>query len=371
MQIDFHHAVTYIVARLAGLIHADAVIVAYAAQYVDDSTNKGTVRFDNGQTYERIASAHETFDVANHIHNGEDYQVWVPFHFLPGNDGKGVETDASALPLIQRLICTPDSPISNDMWAACRAQKGMPNHLHRLGITAHVYADTFAHQLFAGVRNSANVVEGPKQVEPACTDITEKSAAPALDAVIAGLNTLRLGHGAALTFPDLPFLKWSFRSTYWQGGVRNNREEFLRAAQRLYEQFSYYLGTGEVPLRPKDVTVIADMISINGSKDAWYRHQQWLLLLQRGTFSFDPLTDAEIADLAYVPKGAGSWKASALGTNKELDDVDDVFHYEPTFETSNWKHFHDALKEHQQQILNVILRKYGLPGTYADAVAQL
>jgi len=297
--------------------------------------------------------------------------VWVPFHFLPGNNGVGVGADASGLPLIKRLICTPDSPLSNDMWAACREKRGAHNHLHRLGITAHVYADTFAHQLFAGVRNRANVVEEPKQIEPTCTDITEKSALLPLEVIVASLNELHLGHGAALTFPDLPFLKWNFRSTYWQGDVRNNPEEFLRATQRLYEQFRYDLGTGELPLQAKDLTVFADMISINGSKDAWYRHQQWLRLLRRESFSFAPLTDAEIADLAYAPKGPGSWKATALGTNKELDDVDDVFHYEPTFETSNWKLFHDALKEHQHEILTAILPRYGLPATYADAVARL
>lgn len=87
MQIDFHHTATYAVARLAGFTHNEASTIAYASQYVDDSTNKGTIHFDNGKTYERIASAHKVFDVANNCVNIEDYQVWVPFHFLPGNNG--------------------------------------------------------------------------------------------------------------------------------------------------------------------------------------------------------------------------------------------------------------------------------------------
>ena len=64
MQIDFHHTATYVVARLAGFAHNEASTIAYASQYVDDSTNKGTILFDNGKTYERIASAHKVFDVA-------------------------------------------------------------------------------------------------------------------------------------------------------------------------------------------------------------------------------------------------------------------------------------------------------------------
>jgi hypothetical protein len=85
MQIDFHHTVTYVVARLAGFAHEDASTVAYASQYVDDSTNKGTIQFDNGKTFDRIASAHTVLDVPHNRINDEDYQVWVPFHFLPGN----------------------------------------------------------------------------------------------------------------------------------------------------------------------------------------------------------------------------------------------------------------------------------------------
>jgi hypothetical protein len=47
MQIDFHHATTYVIARDAGLDHHDADIIAYAAQYVDDATCSGAAYFDN------------------------------------------------------------------------------------------------------------------------------------------------------------------------------------------------------------------------------------------------------------------------------------------------------------------------------------
>ena len=47
MQKDFHHAVTYTVARLATFGHREAETIAYCAQYVDDATNNGTVKFGN------------------------------------------------------------------------------------------------------------------------------------------------------------------------------------------------------------------------------------------------------------------------------------------------------------------------------------
>jgi len=51
MQIDFHHAVTYVVARLAGFGHREAEVVAYCAQYVDDARNTGEIIFDSGAMY--------------------------------------------------------------------------------------------------------------------------------------------------------------------------------------------------------------------------------------------------------------------------------------------------------------------------------
>ena len=65
MQIDFHHAVTYVVARFAGFDAAAANIIANAAQYVDDSTESGYVHFDNGMRFFRQATAHPPLDLKN------------------------------------------------------------------------------------------------------------------------------------------------------------------------------------------------------------------------------------------------------------------------------------------------------------------
>jgi len=56
MQIDGHHTLTYIAARLAGYNHKKAGIIAYSAQYVDDATNAGIIRFKNGAMYQRICT---------------------------------------------------------------------------------------------------------------------------------------------------------------------------------------------------------------------------------------------------------------------------------------------------------------------------
>ena len=65
MQIDFHHATTYVVARLSGFPQPQAATVAHASQYVDDATCSGMIRFDNGALYSRICSAHKMVDPKN------------------------------------------------------------------------------------------------------------------------------------------------------------------------------------------------------------------------------------------------------------------------------------------------------------------
>lgn len=87
MQIDFHHTVTYVLARLAGFKHEDAHIISYSAQYVDDATNGGTIIFEDDIMYTRISSAHKMID-KRHLNKLKSHLVWIPFHFLPGNNGE-------------------------------------------------------------------------------------------------------------------------------------------------------------------------------------------------------------------------------------------------------------------------------------------
>ena len=85
MKIDFHHATTWVVARAAGFSEAEANIIAYASQYVDDATS-GRINFINGATYECVPSAHEMLGHKNRAQL-KNRKVWVPFHFLPSNGG--------------------------------------------------------------------------------------------------------------------------------------------------------------------------------------------------------------------------------------------------------------------------------------------
>jgi hypothetical protein len=117
MQIDFHDGVTYIVARLAGFEHEGASIVAYCAQYVDDAINAGLIQFDNGTICSRISWAHKMLDYRN-FQELVNYQVWIPFHFLPGNGTKKAGEDPEGK-FIEELICRPNSDVAQQMVREC------------------------------------------------------------------------------------------------------------------------------------------------------------------------------------------------------------------------------------------------------------
>jgi hypothetical protein len=363
VHIDLHHAGTYVAARLAGFTHNEASIIGHAAQYVDDSNNKGTITFDNGKTYDALASAHTNFDILHNCENKEDYEVWVPFHFLPGNNGAPADSTQN-VPLYQRLVCTPDSPTTVDMWRECRATRANANALHRLGITAHVYCDTFAHQMFAGFRHKVNRVTHIEHMNPVNSNVMQR-----IESLVA--DELDLGHGGALTYPDLPYLDWKYVNGYGKERLVSNPESYIAAVPRLFSQFIYYLGRDkDTAMTAADLATFDRLMRSIVDEDRIRRDQVWLGAIRDGSFSFGKLSDEEFQDLAYAPFGVGSWRYAALGSTEDHDKASRVFHYDEKFEDSHWKKFHDALREHQTTVLDGILPGYKLPRSYDEAKSQ-
>lgn len=346
MQIDFHHAATYVIGRFAGLSPSEARIVAHASQYVDDAVEAGTIVFDNGAMYQRIASAHKMLDYRN-FEQLASHLAWLPFHFLPGNGGlpAGREPDG---PFINKLICRPDSPVARDVLAACIAQRSAPYGLHRLGITMHVYADTWAHQGFAGLShevNHATDLAGPDG-QP------DRSLMTKLENFFIG-KALPLGHGAVLGQPDRPYLVWSYTNGLGERIVRENPKDYLAAADamcRAMQRFVAGRADADVPgMEREDRERLGELIVGLRNPDAAQRHAQWLTYIKRGVFRFG----AE--DVDYTEQGPGSWKHAAIG------EKDGGAHtYTPQFLASDWKRFHDALQQHRFDVIHNILPSYGI-----------
>jgi hypothetical protein len=361
MQIDFHHTVTYVTARAAGFNHKQAETIAYCAQYVDDAVNSGLVKFSNGAMYTRISSAHKMLDYRN-FEELANHQVWMPFHFLPGNGGKKAGQNPQGK-FIEKIICKPNSPVAKDMLNSCLRHKNQLYGFHRLGITMHVYADTWAHQGFAGVNHRIN---GVKKLDD--KDKPDKGFFSRLGDFFGDTfdrtkgrfvgGALPLGHGSALSFPDKPWLKWSYKDSRGNKIIRDNTKLFLDAADQMCKAMQRFrAGSGSAPalgLSNHDKQKIKQIFLKATDEDGEHRHKQWLKAIANGEFNFPPVK------LDYRSKGKGSWKYQALGTLKTVDDDKDTFSYKESFLKSDWKLFHDALLAHRFSLIHNILPRYGI-----------
>lgn len=355
MQKDYHHAVTYVVARLAGMPHGEANTVAHCAQYVDDATNDGELRFDNGAMYRRLASAHKMLDYKN-LEELENHLVWVPYHFLPGNGGlpAGENPDGS---FIEKLICWPNSPVAHDMIRETIAERERPYGLHRLGVSAHVFVDTWAHQGFAGIKHEVNEVSDLRGADGEPDESLIDRVADYFSGLLQS-QIPSLGHGQALSNPDLPYAEWSYTDGLGRQVVRNNRVDFVEAADELCKVFQRYLAgnpdAAVAGLQAADRDRIADKLWNTVDHDADVRHGAWLTAIEDDDFGFGP------EQLSYIAKGEGSWKHQAVDTTGAVDGEGHEFHYDPSFLVSDWKMFHDAAKAHRLSLIDIILPRYGI-----------
>ena len=157
---------------------------------------------------------------------------------------------------MERVICTKDSPVAQGMIAACIWDRHKPYGLHKLGITLHTYADTWAHQGFAGINNEINDI----------IDLTDKSG--------RDLNPQDMLAGF--------FGKLFSRAGALMPGLDNTYKAIV---VNLFKEFT--------------------------DEEGEDRHVKWLEAIREGEFPFGPV------HLEYDPDGRKSWKTFALGTSKD------------------------------------------------------
>jgi hypothetical protein len=254
MQVDFHYYATYALARAAGLTAEAARTIATCSQYVDDATEAQPLLNGEGCRFAPEVTAHAITDLRQNTNLDDQPRVWVPFHFLPG--GEGDELSA-------KLVCGKNSAIARELVAHALDQADKPFALELLGITAHVYADTFSHWGFSGVSSRRNRVDGSKiTVNRSTPDAVALMTASMkrffsqygvqgglLENFRKAISTVAnsagaLGHGAVATCPDQPYLAWGFEYEFpdlaGRGEDRLNQLDFREAAHELQAMFAAF-----------------------------------------------------------------------------------------------------------------------------------
>ena len=373
MQLDMHYYATYAMARAAGIEPDDARIIATSAQFVDDNVARSHVNFRDGSRIDQEATAHHPIDLSNRD-DRDQRRVWVPFHFIPGNEGDSYT---------ERLKCRMDSPIVQELrdHHLTYADRGFA--LHLLGITAHVYADTFSHYGFSGVSSRGNKVDNSsfrfhEEVEEA--DDTTAPLSPRMRSYVTekadrffrgrgdhgGLLTNvkswfaeelsgALGHGSVATLPDRPYLVWSFdyeRPDAVAGGrsIRNNPVTYLAGCGALHDMFSRFAvmrGDSRGGGDSRDFDVIAhrvrDVLLVQADKAV--RIAAWQDAARSG--------DIFGAGDETIPEYDGqAW-------NVQWEELDDNEDNEGAMGLPVWQ-FYRAAAMHRTYVLRDLLPKYGL-----------
>ena len=254
MKREMHYEGAYCLARLAGLNAETAQLIAYANTYVDYSTDDEVENHENGGMVVAEETAHHV-NQAKNINRVHQRYIWTPFHFLPSCEGDNFYEKVVCVKANQNPLAKP--MMEHHLKASLTSDFGK----HLIGITTHVLQDSFSHQGFSGVASPYNCLEGNSIGYLNATDGTRKYLDKEkrsflqrfrdeikgtkayiwlanLAGGVAEEVTGGLGHAAAFTCPDLPYLHWTYR--YEEGPLageeqqRDNRREFLESCQSLH-----------------------------------------------------------------------------------------------------------------------------------------
>ncbi len=344
MDVEFHYHITYILARKAGFNPDDAAVIAYAAEYTDDNNDKYKVSLpDNGEYRNYISQTLNISWPKNKL-----VRIYTCFHFPAGDflDHRPARRADGALHLFNT---TPNSPHARAMFDEALASK----NLYRIGIAAHGYADSWAHQNFIGFRHAFGRGKG-----------------------LLAWVTPTIGHADFRSQPDRINLRWQDRRLLKPNQTCRNKERFLEAAQKIFLAFANHKGLDKPneswkQLRDDLSQAIAEECT---SAKASLRGRPHRLAAYRRLCPEIPEYDSRAwLNKALVPltspwRRIGDWlwrKCAALpGLGPFLKAYWPQalrvrrFRSRPGFEKSHWHQFQDAVKAHQRFMKELQVERY-------------
>lgn len=347
MQIDFHFHAIYALARCAGFAANHAHTVAYASQHTDDAIHDHALEFKNGGRFQQVLSAHRLLH-PRAISRATCYQIWIPFHFLPGNSGVAFH---------ERMVCRPGSMVMQKLQDDLLRSAQKPYLLHRLGIALHVLADTWSHQNFLGLLNE-EFNDALKLKVKNETRASLKNTLEQLKTEVLEYCAPTLGHAQAGTLPDEPWREWQYQNRAGRSFEVSNLKRSLDAAQAC----SFFLGRflaafpGFAVAPPLPWHLIAPKLQERFAQGAPLagRVAAWQAAIAAGEPGFRACKEDKA--LGYDDR---QWFREAVVVSKTADSAEQ-YERKSGFETSHWKYFHDAAALHRFTVLHEILPECGM-----------
>jgi len=324
MNMEFHYYAVYALALEAGFDESTAFLMAQSSQEVDDSTTPIAFETPRGR-----------IDVAvtqNYLFWNDSVKrdIYLPFHFVPGNPDEAAAIRADGHR--NKYAVTPNSDNVKELLVSSFRDKDP----YLMGIAAHTFADSWAHQNFCGLLDEDN-------------DVGASSLA-------AGLPPA--GHLQALSSPDDPGARWQDSRLKPESRFIVNSERFTAAATKLFRYFRVFLG------RPfnDDELVVSKLAAIwaKPSKDerksdyviGWNLrpHEAGLWRSEAGA----PEDRSPLAGIRHYDKLA--WVKSALAQAAGGNPAP-IVHAGSSFYETSLHHWHEAAMEHRRRALSMFEKK--------------
>ncbi|MCX5774417.1 MAG: hypothetical protein NTX05_07415 [Fusobacteria bacterium] len=250
MQKDMHYSALYVLGRLAGIKKYESFRIAAASELVDESRQSKLLKIPTGHRIDVVTTSHAAVNVKNVLATEQRY-IWVPFHFIPGNEGTSEN---------ERFMCRKDSQISKEIMEHFFVDYYQEKFgLSYLGIAFHIYMDTFSHYGFSGLKSEANHIKNESIIILNEEEIYKRYKAlynhpkgarrffsklgylmgDKIESVseLMGEKTGAIGHSAAGHLPDFPYVSWQY-SYQFKGEirevVRHNSLDFLEACEKVF-----------------------------------------------------------------------------------------------------------------------------------------
>ena len=314
MDKEFHFYVTYIIAQRAGFGPEDSYRIAYSSQYTDDNTRKYTI--NSGQTGEFETFISQTVDITQP--QEALMRIYPVFHFIPGAEADLFTDSSRRRDGKLHLLNTIPNGENSLMVLQTALDIGNP---FRIGIAAHLYADTFSHQNFLGYKDGFN------------------SLIP--------LSPFNIGHAEALHKPDYMAAIWHDTRLVLSKERIDNTWRFLQAVAWLFR----LLKKGSSPTQGEVDTLVNDVSNAIGPRDDENKQSQ------KRIQGYKTL----ISDFEDYDKYAWFDEAVAEKTPDPLPTPDypqpaPTFIWKRGYKNSNWYQFQFAVKDHQSYVMNQIIK---------------
>lgn len=363
MLEDFHFYSVAVLARAAGFPAEDALVIAYASQYVDHATESHLIRLHvNGTTlrFDPVRTAHYGLGTINW---STQKRIFIPFHFLPPEPFQPGEqahfsfiTKAGsrfAYTLIQQAAA---EPLENHTRRLCR-----------LGVALHTFADSWAHQTFSGRYSPGENDVGTLEIFNRARGAFHRSSVERLLLELAP----QIGHAEAGLYPDLAYVRWRYAARHFPDEVysRDNTTAFLAAAHAIWDVLSSVEKVRRAPtidwekLQPEFKRLFSREPSRTTSLLLRWLHPLRSLLRTRYLESTRAAWQATYAALFEAGEpgynySRETWRRKALKGRVDWDRVSrsawsrmPPFDTQPDFWDSCWVHFHRAALQQRHFVL--------------------